>query len=75
MILNFMNYSNIFAKNNNKIDINYFSPKKRRDMSIAFVPENRLGHSAVPELTLSENKSDLSNKNWVGLKLLKLVIP
>ena len=24
-------------------------------MSIAFVPENRLGHSAVPELTLTEN--------------------
>ena len=39
----------------NKIDIKNFSPKKRRDMSIAFVPENRLGHSAVPELTLSEN--------------------
>ena len=39
----------------NKIDIKNFSPKKRRDMSIAFVPENRLGHSAVPELTLTEN--------------------
>ena len=39
----------------NKIYIKNFSPKKRRDMSIAFVPENRLGHSAVPELTLTEN--------------------
>ena len=24
---------------------------KRRDLSISFVPENRLGHSAVPELS------------------------
>ena len=39
---------------NNK-NIEKFGPKKRRDMSIAFVPENRLGHSAVPELSLSEN--------------------
>ena len=38
---------------NKKIET--FSPKKRRDLSIAFVPENRLGHSAVPELSLSEN--------------------
>lgn len=35
--------------------IESFNPKKRRDLSIAFVPENRLGHSAVPELSLSEN--------------------
>jgi simple sugar transport system ATP-binding protein len=38
---------------NKKIET--FNPKKRRDLSIAFVPENRLGHSAVPELSLSEN--------------------
>ena len=52
--LHFMNFFQSFAK----ISIfgkKNFSPKKRRDMSIAFVPENRLGHSAVPELTLSEN--------------------
>ena len=36
-------------------EITNFNPKKRRDLSIAFVPENRLGHSAVPELTLAEN--------------------
>ena len=35
--------------------IESFNPKKRRDLSIAFVPENRLGHSAVPELSLLEN--------------------
>ena len=39
----------------NNINIESFNPQKRRDLSIAFVPENRLGHSAVPELTLSEN--------------------
>ena len=39
----------------NEVDIKNFNPKKRRNLSIAFVPENRLGHSAVPELTLSEN--------------------
>ena len=35
--------------------IEKYGPQKRRDLSISFVPENRLGHSAVPELTLSEN--------------------
>tara|TARA_Y100001970_G_scaffold99247_1_gene124821 strand:+ start:1263 stop:2768 length:1506 start_codon:yes stop_codon:yes gene_type:complete len=39
----------------NNIKIEKFNPQKRRDLSIAFVPENRLGHSAVPELTLAEN--------------------
>jgi simple sugar transport system ATP-binding protein len=51
----------------NSIDIKNFNPKKRRDMSIAFVPENRLGHSAVPELTLSENIliSQFPNNNFI----------
>ena len=39
----------------NDKNIEKLDPKKRRDLSIAFVPENRLGHSAVPELSLSEN--------------------
>ena len=34
----------------NKTNIESFNPQKRRNLSIAFVPENRLGHSAVPEL-------------------------
>lgn len=52
----------IFKKNN----IESFNPQKRRDLSIAFVPENRLGHSAVPELTLSENilLSQFPNNNF-----------
>ena len=52
----------------NSVDIKNFNPKKRRDMSIAFVPENRLGHSAVPELTLSENIliSQFPNNNFTN---------
>jgi len=52
----------IFKKNN----IESFNPQRRRDLSIAFVPENRLGHSAVPELTLSENilLSQFPNNNF-----------
>ena len=52
----------------NKINIERFNPKKRRDLSIAFVPENRLGHSAVPELTLSENilLSQFPNNNFIS---------
>ena len=47
-------------------NIETFNPKNRRDLSIAFVPENRLGHSAVPELTLSENilLSQFPNNNF-----------
>jgi len=52
----------IFKKNN----IESFNPQQRRNLSIAFVPENRLGHSAVPELTLSENilLSQFPNNNF-----------
>jgi len=47
-----INSGSIIFDNKN---IETFNPKKRRDLSVAFVPENRLGHSAVPELSLSEN--------------------
>ena len=43
---------NIVFKDKN---INNLNPQERRNLSIAFVPENRLGHSAVPELSLIEN--------------------
>ena len=39
----------------NKKKITFSKPQERRDMSIGFVPEDRSGHSAVPELTLAEN--------------------
>ena len=67
----------ILTGENNKIDsgsiifdninIESFNPKKRRDLSMAFVPENRLGHSAVPELSLSENilLSQFPNNNFI----------
>ncbi len=42
----------IFFNNKN---ITHLSTKSRRKLSISFVPEDRLGHSAVPELSLSEN--------------------
>ena len=50
----------------NNQNIESFNPQKRRDLSIAFVPENRLGHSAVPELTLNENilLSQFPNNNF-----------
>ena len=50
----------------NNLNIETFNPKKRRELSIAFVPENRLGHSAVPELSLSENilLSQFPNNNF-----------
>jgi simple sugar transport system ATP-binding protein len=49
-----------------KTNIESLNPQRRRDLSIAFVPENRLGHSAVPELTLSENilLSQFPNNNF-----------
>ena len=49
-------------------NIENFNPKKRRALSIAFVPENRLGHSAVPELSLSENilLSQFPNNNFIN---------
>ena len=57
----------------NNTNIESFNPQKRRDLSIAFVPENRLGHSAVPELTLSENilLSQFPNNNFSKHGILK----
>jgi len=54
------------------INIKSFNPQKRRDLSIAFVPENRLGHSAVPDLTLSENilLSQFPNNNFSNFGFL-----
>ena len=39
----------------NQKKITLTNPQERRNMSIGFVPEDRSGHSAVPELTLAEN--------------------
>ena len=63
----------------NNTNIELFNPQKRRDLSIAFVPENRLGHSAVPELTLSENillsqfpDSDFQNNGMISFKNIEV---
>ncbi len=49
---NFPLDGNIFYK---KIKINDLSTQDRKKLSISYVTEQRLGHSAVPELTLEEN--------------------
>ena len=58
----------------NNLNIETLNPQKRRDLSIAFVPENRLGHSAVPELTLSENilLSQFPNNSFSNYGILNI---
>jgi len=36
-------------------DAGHLSPKARRELGLAFVPEDRLGRGAVPELSIAEN--------------------
>src|SRR5690606_14323107 len=38
-----------------QIDISRFSSGQRRDLGLGFVPEERLGRGAVPNMTLSQN--------------------
>ena len=68
-----------------KINIEKYNPQKRRNLSISFVPENRLGHSAVPELTLSENillsqfpnngfsKNGILNNKFIDIHTKKII--
>ena len=49
-ILNDASVIKFFDKN-----IGNLGPMDRRKLSISFVPEDRLGHSAIPQLSLSEN--------------------
>jgi simple sugar transport system ATP-binding protein len=37
------------------IDVGRLGPSKRRDLAAAFVPEERMGHAAVPEMNLFDN--------------------
>ena len=37
------------------LNINNLSTFQRKSLSISYVTEDRLGHSAVPEMSLSEN--------------------
>ncbi|WP_340150402.1 ABC transporter ATP-binding protein [uncultured Sneathiella sp.] len=36
-------------------EIGQFGPNQRRNLGLAFVPEDRLGHGSVPEMMLTEN--------------------
>jgi len=48
-------------------------PKRRRDLGMGFVPEERLGRGAVPELSLAENAllSGYRRKGLVGRGLIR----
>lgn len=48
------------------MDVSLFGPKRRRRHGMAFVPEKRNGHAAVPELALFEN-GFLTAKKSLGL--------
>ena len=37
------------------IPVGHMSPNQRRQLTAAFVPEERIGHAAVPEMSLTEN--------------------
>ena len=57
----------------NKKRIEKLNPQQRRNLSISFVPEDRLGHSAVPELSLVENTllSRFYNNKFTKNKLIQ----
>lgn len=38
-----------------EIDVGLLDPRKRRELGLAFVPEERLGRGAVPEMSLKDN--------------------
>ncbi len=54
------------------LPVAHLGPQKRRQLGLAFVPEERLGHGTVPEMTLADNTvlsghgvSDLVHRGWV----------
>jgi general nucleoside transport system ATP-binding protein len=54
------------------IDVSLLGPKRRRRHGMAFVPEKRNGHAAVPELALFEN-GFLTAKRSLGLSARGLI--
>ncbi|MEX0583074.1 MAG: ABC transporter ATP-binding protein, partial [Sneathiella sp.] len=53
-------------------EIGHFGPNQRRNLGLAFVPEDRLGHGSVPEMMLTENaflsgysRMDLMNSGFI----------
>lgn len=52
--------------------VGHLGPHKRRKLGLAFVPEERLGHGTVPEMSLADNTvlsghgvSDLVKRGWL----------
>ena len=54
------------------LDVSQLGPKRRRRQGMAFVPEKRNGHAAVPELALFEN-GFLTAKRSLGLSFRGLI--
>jgi simple sugar transport system ATP-binding protein len=58
-------------------DISSLNPAKRRELGFAFVPEERLGRGAVPDMSLLENgllsasHCGLTNKGWINFEKVK----
>ena len=57
-------------------DISSLDINERRQREIVFVPEDRLGHSAVSSLSLSENLllTNLWDHNFFQMALLTLIM-
>ncbi len=55
-----------------EVDVSHLGPKRRRRHGMAFVPEKRNGHAAVPELALFEN-GFLTAKQSLGLSANGLI--
>jgi simple sugar transport system ATP-binding protein len=59
-------------------EVGHWPPQSRRELGLHFVPEERLGRGAVPELSLSQNllltrKEAVSpNIGWLNMKSLQV---
>jgi ABC-type uncharacterized transport system ATPase subunit len=58
-------------------DISQFSPNQRRELGFAFVPEERLGRGAVPDMSLADNTlltanhRGMINNGWINFDNVK----
>jgi simple sugar transport system ATP-binding protein len=58
--------------------VGHWPPQKRRELGLHFVPEERLGRGAVPELSLSQNllltRKEAVSKNigWLNMRTLQI---
>ena len=59
------------------IDMSQLNPSKRRELGFAFVPEERLGRGAVPDMSLADNTlltanhRGMINKGWINFNAVK----